>query len=467
MDENELLLRHAAKWADQRQRPFDRELMELVLDLRATHDEASANVWPRGSAEHLMLSRWPLHGPLEPPEPDALVTSLDTFWGFLRSTGRMSGASAQPAELRKEAKRAAPKMAAACADPSRFGVAKQLLGFGSDIGIDLSDVSSMDEANARMQQIMDAWNAQPPEERMARSEQWPAVGPVLGDEPLDDDELFDDEEVAWLPDSPLFQFDDDGDLLLPPPLNRDAAAQVRTSGYLTRMIALAEWVGDGKEITTTDTLRPAVARRAYSELRLAEWDRAYWDRETGVGATWLPRGDEPLNWRSATECLALERLWRPALGVGLIATSGRRAHFDPSAVPAKEEEWLRLALTSAIGLLMDWREGGGVELAIWVLALIDAEHGAPTTPEEIAQIWWESPANHWNDVVEERHAENRQGADTELLRKLSDSDVGAWLAQFDDHALWRREAGALAGTEFARDVLILLLAIVDEDVEPF
>ena len=64
----------------------------------------------------------------------------------LRSTGRMSGGSAQPAQLRREAKRAAPRMAAACADERSFSTAKQLPAYGNEIGINLDNIPDMDEA---------------------------------------------------------------------------------------------------------------------------------------------------------------------------------------------------------------------------------------------------------------------------------------------------------------------------------
>ena len=58
----------------------------------------------------LMTVRWPGHGPLDPPDIDALVATLDTFWRFLRATGRMASGSADVKTLVREARRSATPM---------------------------------------------------------------------------------------------------------------------------------------------------------------------------------------------------------------------------------------------------------------------------------------------------------------------------------------------------------------------
>ncbi len=120
-----------------------------------------------------MLTRWPAHGPLDPPDVPTLLATLETFWRFLRNTGRMAGGSADPGDLAREAKSASRRMAAACADPANFGQSKQLFSFGREIGITLDDVADTYEANQRMEKIVEAWNALPAEERLRRS---PASG---------------------------------------------------------------------------------------------------------------------------------------------------------------------------------------------------------------------------------------------------------------------------------------------------
>lgn len=63
--------------------------------------------WPAGSAAEL-LEHWPedraVLGP--PPGPEDVVEALTTWWLFLVATGRMRAGSAEPLELRAEARRA-------------------------------------------------------------------------------------------------------------------------------------------------------------------------------------------------------------------------------------------------------------------------------------------------------------------------------------------------------------------------
>lgn len=102
----EPLVVEATAWAAARGRELDGPLLASLLDLRLAHDGAGDAWWPAGSARHLMLVRLPQHGPADLPDADAVVSSLDAWWRWLRATGRMSAASAAPADLVAEARRA-------------------------------------------------------------------------------------------------------------------------------------------------------------------------------------------------------------------------------------------------------------------------------------------------------------------------------------------------------------------------
>lgn len=102
------------------------------------------------------------------PDADALADTLDTFVHFLRATGRMASGSAEPKELAKEARRAAPRMAQACADIGAHSQTKVLTQFGKEVGIDLESASSQEDMNAKLGQLMETWNNLPVEERQAR-----------------------------------------------------------------------------------------------------------------------------------------------------------------------------------------------------------------------------------------------------------------------------------------------------------
>ena len=222
MSDHELLLRHAESWASTKRRPFDRQLVETVLDLRQHHDAASPTQWPPGSVERVLLTLWPAYGPADPPEAETLAAVLDTFFRFLRATGRLASGSAQPAQLAKEARRAARNMADAIADPSHHSQARVLADFGREIGIDLDDAGSLEELQGRLGRLQDAWNALPVEERQRRMPDPSAKGLVgqamtrsvqdmlaeaggapssAGREPWPawEGEVGDDEDVGWVP----------------------------------------------------------------------------------------------------------------------------------------------------------------------------------------------------------------------------------------------------------------------------
>ena len=436
MGEHELLLRHAERWAAEHDRGFDRSLVELVLDLRSTHDDRAANLWPAGSVADLMLHRWPSHGPVEAPDADLMVDSLDTFWRFLRSTGRMAGASAEPAQLRKEARKAAKQMPEACADASRYGVAKSLVGFGGEIGLSLDDVDGIDEANARMQQIVEAWNALPIEERRRRS------GEDMGLPGLADGLDVDMDPDASKPNDPSV-----------------SAPFARSSPFVAKVLELAAWVGQGREVTATQLLRPAVGREAYAALDLWSWEL----RHDGYLAEAVkdPAFDVErfragaLKWRSSGDCFALDRLWYPALMSNLVTISGKKAVHDPVLVPSSDEEWVHLTLELLLLLTFRTQAVAGVTALVHLLAHLQPDFdGGPHTLDELQEAWWESPANERADYL----AQHAWG------REVSDLQLAGCVEQYEDCGLWTHQGDRLVATPLSWDFLVVLISAVDTGV---
>jgi hypothetical protein len=142
------------------------QLLEDLLDLRATYDGLEPTLWPAGSIQDLLLRLLPAKGPAEPLLADATADALDAFFRFLRSTGRMSARSATPADLSKEARRSAKKMAAAARDRENWSSGKSVINFGASIGLGLDGLSSADEIQERLDQIAAAWNDLPIHERL-------------------------------------------------------------------------------------------------------------------------------------------------------------------------------------------------------------------------------------------------------------------------------------------------------------
>ncbi|ROR54444.1 hypothetical protein EDD41_1651 [Luteococcus japonicus] len=101
-------------WAGRRGHQLDVDLLVQALDLRLLHDDLGDNHWPAGSVRQLMVERYPASGPVEPPAAEELLATLEVFWRFLRSDGRMNVRSASPAELVAEGRKARGRMAKAC-----------------------------------------------------------------------------------------------------------------------------------------------------------------------------------------------------------------------------------------------------------------------------------------------------------------------------------------------------------------
>ena len=462
VDENELLLRHAERWAGERHRVLDVDLLEGALRLRSVHDGLPANRWPARSVTHLMLTRWPAHGPLEPPEVPTLVSSLETFWRFLRNTGRMAGGSAGPADLVREAKSAGRRMAAACADPANFGESKQLFSFGQEIGITLDGVADMGDANQRMQRIVEAWNALPTEERQRRSPSSGNAGSRMGraiTEAAGHVQRHGELPSGWqLPEPPRLDDDTDNQPVFPSDPARSAPLY-RSSAYLRQVVALCEWVGEGREVTATEVLRPAVAKQAYADLGLWHWERD-WLLAAGMELPDESRMDDLLlgtgvsGWRTAADCLSLDRLWLPALNAGLITIEGRKAVAGRRALPDTDEGWAQLGQVLLLGLAGRAQPESALDPLLGVLFAIAWEEKVPRSEIELADVWWSSPANLLASGL----------PNPELARRLSDQDLRRCLVMFGDSGAWTPQRGKLKGTEIGWDLALVMMFALESGV---
>lgn len=437
VDEPHLLVRHADAWAVQKGRSLDGDLLRLVVDLRERYDDLALGAWPAGSAERLLLVTWPAYGP-ELPDADLLRDTLDSFWGFLRATGRMTSGSATPADLRKEAKRAIPRMAEAYADPARHSQGRVLAEFGRTVGIDLDGAADTEELQERLDRLQAAWNALPQEDRIARlpdpsPKGWRAQAAYP---PWPDpEEAPDDDETGIEP----------GDV-------RVSGELARASAFVQCCLALADWVGAGRPVTSRGLLRPAVAREAYDHLGLWTWEREYErikrasygiERELPDESDALLAAAARNAWRSAGDCLPLDRLWFACDAANLVeigSSTVRRA--DRSL--GTDEDWRNLALVLMVAhcLRLGWY---AVEPMAGVLLIaVVAEEPVPI---DAARAWWDSrcpaslrqlPAMHWQERLD-------------LL----------W-HHFAGCNLWRVENDHYELTDLGRDFAIAFLNAVDD-----
>ncbi|MDQ3431553.1 MAG: hypothetical protein M3467_04900 [Actinomycetota bacterium] len=456
MDDHELLIRHATNWAEHRKLPLDRDLLETALDLRDFHDERTPQEWPEGSAEHLMLRRWPSHGPSEAPDVDVLVQTLDTFWRFLRGTGRMASTSADPKTLTKEARRAAAGMRAACADPSRHSASKSLVEFGASIGLPLDEAGSIEELNERMQQVMEAWNALPDEERMARAPFTSAhQGSLPGMSATGLLSSLSDDGAAPLD----LTSDEHGNV--PFADVAEVAADVRTSPFVQQCRRLVEWVGEGKPVTATQVLRLAPAREAYAVLDLWEWDRTRFALlPGGEHLADLPPEAEALrrkvaaeSFRSSADCEPLDRLWQPCEELGLIDV-GRTKATGAWAEPTTDEQWRQRGMALLGSRLVHMPPAYLAAVLGTLLLLLDPERDSISL-RELEDWWWHSERNWHRQFDAEPEG---------TVRPSSERWLHAALHQLEDTGAWRREGHRLRATALGHDLALVGVFLADEGI---
>ena len=348
-----LLVSHFTNWTQAKGREVDVELLEGLLDLRATYDDLEPTLWPAGSVQDLLLRLVPAKGPTEPLPSDATVDALDAYFRFLRSTGRMSARSATPADLAKEARRSAKKMTAAARDRANWSPGKSMIDFGASIGLDLDDLSSVDELQGRLDQITAAWNDLPIHERQRLD---PPKGNLAGRTRAMTAYQTDIEMEALIR---SFTHElPQGDL----PSPEEVAPIIREAALISQLEALTRWIEPRAEVTATGVLRPAAARQAFADLGLASWMREslridYADMRSRIPPeemeTLLDTVAPLQTWRSARDCLALDRLWNAALTSRVIRIEGRWAY---AAWPEQldDEAIVNLATDAGLDLLFSF-----------------------------------------------------------------------------------------------------------------
>ncbi len=452
MDDYELLIRHAIAWAEHRRQALDRDLLQTSLDLRGFHDDRSPQEWPIGSVEHLMLVRWPSHGPSEEPDVDTLVHTLDSFWRFLRGTGRMASVSADPKALTKEARRAAAGMREACADPNRHGMSKSLLEFGREIGVSLDDADSEEEINERLQLIIGQWNALPEDERRAKS---PSVSAHHGSLPGQS------ATASMDPSATGDEFDIPADEHGNVPFADlgEVAAQVRASAYVQQCRRLANWVGTGRPVTPKQVLRLAPAREAYAELDLWEWERvqqALWFGETETSATSkeedeLRREGAMHAFRSSADCWPLDRMWLACDELGVIDI-GKTKATGAWIEPTTDEEWRHLGVSLLGSLLVHMPPASRRAVTGALLRLLGPDRHTGVSLDELEEWWWGQDDNLFRSL---------EGHGTGSFRNDSDNWLRAGLHEISDTGVWRREGEVLHATALGYDMAIVATYLIE------
>lgn len=245
-EENRLLLTHARRWTAHKGRALDVGLLGNVLDLRRATDDRPPGSWPIGSAEHLVRVSRPGSDPAETPAAEELQATLDSFWRFLRGTGRMSSESADPADLVRELRRALSYLPTS-AERDHRSPEGRLTEVGEGPGSEPSRSRSLQHLPERLERMVNAWNKLREQDRRQR----------LSESGFD-------VEIAD-PAGPLSR-----------PVDPVASAgAARSAAFVQACLRLADWVGPRREVTSSGVLRPAVAREAYEDLDLFTWEKAH------------------------------------------------------------------------------------------------------------------------------------------------------------------------------------------------
>jgi hypothetical protein len=365
-----LLLSHFTTWTRAKNREVDVPLLEGLLDLRATYDDLDPTLWPAGSVQDLLLRLLPAKGPAEPLPSDPVVDALDAYFRFLRNTGRMSARSAAPADLTKEARRSAKKMAAAAQDRMNWSPSKSLIDFGAGIGLSLDDLSSIDELQGRLDQISAAWNDLPIHERQRLD---PPKDNLSGCARAMAAYRTENEVEALIR---AFTYElPQGEL----PAPSEVAPIIRKAGLLDQLEALTRWIEPRAEVTATEVLRPAAARQAFDDLGLVAWTREWYRQDYSLMSSRVqPKEMEAVLdtlastqlRRSARDSLALDRLWNAALTCRVIRIQGRWAY--PSWPEQLDDDGiLNLAIDAGLDLLFSYLDDNpGFGLAVLGYALL-------------------------------------------------------------------------------------------------
>lgn len=419
------LLQHAQDWANARKRPFDRALVALALRARPSDVDQMGQCWRTGSAEHLMRHVERSQA-VDVTAVSAMVDGLDTFWRFLRATGRMRSGSAEPKELTREARRAARRMtlSAPTAEASLTAVDEPLTaellrgtldglrrrtqeGDATDIARHLEHWGPEHFSDDDVHHDDDDWGD---EDGWGDEDDWE-------DDLARQDDLM---EQTWelLPGR---EFDWMEDHLLAVPTQ-----DVQESRLIRDCLRLARWVGSGRRVTSDGRLGPADLQEAHGALQ--------------------PQG--------SGEPEGLHALWEACVAADLITVESTVARATPSAQPDPPAgtEWAELAQTAIIAALLVRLRELPFEPLLRVLFPFLREGVDRVEVTEVRDWWWSHRANIWSAL----------GTQAPAVRQLSDREVDRVLTHAEDTGIWRREGTVLHQTPLGRCVAAQLMLDFEE-----
>lgn len=362
--------------------------------------------------------------PIDATGVSAMVNDLDTFWRFLRATGRMRSGSAEPKDLIREARRAARRMtlSAPTAEPSVTTVDEPLTGILVREALNALRPRPQQGDARDVAHHLEHWGTEhfSDDDRHHDDDDWDDEDDWEDDLAREDDLM----EQTWelLPGR---EFDWMEDHLLAVP-----AQDVQESRLIRDCLRLARWVGSGRRVTNNGGLGPA-------DLREAQ------------GALQLERPGDPE---------ALHAIWAACVAADLITVGSSVARVTPTAQPRPRAatEWAELAETAVIASLLVRLRELPFEPLLRVLFPFLREGVDRVEVTEVRDWWWDHRANIWSAL----------GTQAPAARELSDREVDRVLTHAEDTGIWRREGTVLHETPLGRCVAVRLMLDLEEHRVP-
>lgn len=225
-EERRRLLDRFAVWGGE---PETAENAGFALDYKGAIDDPRLTHWVHDDIDDLLLGFLPARVFLEDDQTDRVIDSIAQFFEFLGADGHLHPRSDSASDLVAHVRQHRDEFREMMADPASGGHAKRLLMAMRADGVALDD-------NRAVEAWMEDFNAGP----LARREA------ILGHAP-DPDDYYDDWEPIELPPRPPVEEE----------LARGSAAE---SPLLNKILALAEFMGEGRPLTATGNLKLADAR---------------------------------------------------------------------------------------------------------------------------------------------------------------------------------------------------------------
>lgn len=421
--EVEDLAADAMQWAEQNGYPLDGEWLESVLRIYSMRID-SPTAWPKDSVTELVARYLPAYGHGPRPEPQAIKETLTTYWRFLKLTGLMAPGSRQPSKLTAELSAALPRMIDRWDDRRFWSHSRVLAEFGDAIGLSFTEAESQADLEKRVAAVNAAWNAQPQEERwrLMPDPHPDAATPPYSGGPTD---FIGDGSLPGEGDG--MPTDADIEAMRADP--EQAGQEVAASEFTRKCEALAEWVGDGRAVTSTGVLRPAVAREAIEALDLRD-----------------PNGREH-TWRSAADYYPLDRVWRGCLSGHLIKVTGSKA---VGVAPDPDVDILGHGLMRTIPVFLEDLDYGARPLFGLLVNLMQLPRGETLPLDQVYRWYAERDLADWGHQLSD--------ADTRLARRIFEMTLKEW----DDLGLFARDAESIAITEFGREFIFTLMALDEQ-----